>query len=195
MTDESSPSRATQLLLEWRGGRAEALELLMPMVYDELRRIARAHMARERLDHSLQPTEVVHEAFARLVNLECSLEDRTHFLSMASRLMRRVLVDHARARASQKRGADADHVEWDEAGLAGALPASQPQWGVMELDRALQTLEEIDERQCRMVEYHYFGGLSYDEIAEVVGVSPATVGRDLRHARVWLRDAIEKERS
>lgn len=191
MTRDTQRSQVTQLLLRWRAGEEAALNRLTPLVYEELRRLARAHMRLERADHTLQPTEIVHEAFAKLVNLELSWQDRTHFLSMASRLMRRILVDHARARRSAKRGGDAQRVDVDV--LEEGIPSPEPEWNVIELDHALRRLEDIEPRQSRMVECHYFGGLSYEEIAEALEVSPATVGRELRHARAWIRHQLEKE--
>lgn len=177
----------TRLLLEWREGDEAALNDLMPLVYDELRQIARAHMQRERPDHTLQPTEIVHEAFARLVDLKLSWKDRTHLLSMASRLMRRILVDHARARRSAKRGGGEKPVALDDERIVLDVRSPQRAEEFLRLDETLRRLEELDERQGRVVELHYFGGLGYDEIAEALQVSPATVGRDLRYARAWLR--------
>lgn len=188
---DTNPSQVTRLLLDWRGGDEAALNDLMPLVYEELRRLARVHIRRERAGHTLQPTEVVHEAFAKLVNLKLSWQDRTHFFSMASRLMRRILVDHARAKQSAKRGGGEKPLELDEGRLALDVQSPDTARKLIELDDALGRLEALDERQARMVDLFYFGGLGYEEIAEVTGSSEATVGRELRHARAWLRGEME----
>jgi len=172
----------TQLLVDWRGGRETALEELMPVVYDELRRIAARQMRRERMGHTLQATAVVNEAYIRLVDARVDWNDRVHFYAVAARLMRRMLVDHARARHREKRGGPATLLTLNE-DLAGASEAGVD---VMELDMALQKLAETDERKSRVVELHYFGGLNYEETAAALGVSEATVDRDLRLAKAWL---------
>jgi len=158
---------------------------VVPLVYGELRRLAGLHMRREKAGHTLQPTALVHEAYARLAASDLTLQDRKHFFAVASRAMRRILVDHARSRGSLKRGADVAHVPLDE-GIADAAPREE----VLELDAALERLATVDERKARVVEFHYFGGLSYDEIAEVEGISAATVDRDLRFAKAWLQSAL-----
>jgi RNA polymerase sigma factor (TIGR02999 family) len=175
----------TQLLRRWRGGDEAAVQQLVPLVYDELRRLARLQMRGERREHTLQPTALVHEAYGRLVALELSWQDRSHFLSMAARVMRWVLVEHARARRAEKRGGGAVKVSLDAADRA-----TQPH-AVIELDEALERLSSQDERPARAIELHYFGGLSYVEIAEALGISEATVDRDMRFARAWLRRALE----
>ncbi len=159
---------------------------VVPLVYGELHRLASLHMRRERGGHTLQPTALVHEAYARLAGSDLTLQDRRHFFAVASRAMRRILVDHARSRGSLKRGAGASHVTLDE---AMAAPETSPE-EVLELNDALERLAGNDERKARVVELHYFGGLSYDEIAEVEEISAATVDRDLRFAKAWLQAAL-----
>jgi RNA polymerase sigma factor (TIGR02999 family) len=172
-----------QLLQEWRAGDADAYARLVPLVYGELRRLARGQLRREHAGHSLQPTALVHEAYLRLVTADVDWRNRTHFLSVAARVMRRILVEHARARRADKRGGDALHVT-----LTGpiAAPDARP-IDVLALDEAMEHLRELDARQAQIVELSYFGGLTYPEIGELVGVSEASVDRDLRHARAWLR--------
>ena len=181
--DEPSRNDVTTLLRDWRAGDAGALEQLTPLVYDELRRLARIKMQGERPDHSLDPTGLVHEAFVRLVDVELTWQDRTHFLSVAAKLMRRVLVDHARARDAKKRGGDVVNVTLTGEHRAPELAVVD----ILALHQALERLEQMDERQARVVELHYFGGVGYPEIGTHLDVSQATVERDMRHARAWLR--------
>jgi len=171
----------TRLLLEWRGGSAEAFETLVPLVYDELRRLARLQMRDQARDHTLQPTALVHEAYARLLGLKLDWQDRTHFLSMAARTMRRVLVDHARAQRAAKRGAGAVQVS-----LHDFHVQTEISFDLLAVDEALLALGSQDERAMRVVELHYFGGLTGKEIAECLELSLATVERELRFARSWL---------
>jgi len=178
-------SAVTRLLVEWRGGRRGALDELIPLVHDDLRRIAGGHMRREGRAHTLQATAVVNEAYLKLVDAEVDWNDRVHFFAVAARLMRRVLVDHAKAKRSEKRGGAAQRVTLEEERLA--QPASNGgEIDVVEFDQALKALAKVDERKARVVELHYFGGLNYDEIAEALEISAATVHRDLRLARAWL---------
>ena len=186
-SDDLLQQPLTLLLERWRGGDDAALEQLMALVHPELRRIAGVHMRSERSDHTLQPTALVHEAYVRLVDLELSWRDRVHFLSMASRVMRRVLVDHARAARAAKRGRSLVRVSFDEADVQVGLAHD-----VLELDEALEELRSHEERPFRAVELHYYGGLSYREIAEALSVSEATVERDLRFARAWLGRRLEQ---
>jgi RNA polymerase sigma factor (TIGR02999 family) len=174
-------SRVTQLLLRWREGDEEALEEVTPLVYEELRRLARRFMRGEGSGHVLQTTALVHEAFLGLVGLELQWQDRVHFFSMASRLMRRVLVDFARRQRAEKRGGGVPVVELDES-LVGALP----DFDLLALDQALEQLAAIDERKPRVVEMRCFGGMTIDEVAEALDVSHATVERDLAFSRAWL---------
>ena len=179
----------TQLLVRWRGGDEAALEQLLPLVYEELRRLAGRYMRAERPDHTLQATALVHEAYVRLVGVEAAWQDRVHFLSLAARLMRRILVDHAKAGRREKRGGGAVKLSLDDV----ALVASEPSAALLDLDEALTNLASLDERKARAVELHYFGGLTYDETAEVLGVSAATVDRDLRMARAWLYREVKQD--
>ena len=179
--DDSPLGSVTHLLRRWQAGDQQAFDELMPRVYDQLRRMARARMREERHDHTLEPTALVHEAYVRMVDLELSWEDRVHFLSMAARAMRRVLVDHARAHRAAKRGGRAIKVSLHEAHATAG-----PEVDLLELDQALDRLRAQQDRLGEAVELHYFGGLSYQEIAESLSVSEATVDRDLRFARAWL---------
>jgi RNA polymerase sigma factor (TIGR02999 family) len=173
----------TGLLRAWGEGDAQALEQLLPLVESELRRLARAYMARERPDHTLQTTALVNEAFVKLVDARrLPWQDRAHFLGIAARLMRRVLVDHARARGFAKRGGGVRRIELNES-IAGT---SMPDLNLLALDRALDKLMQVDERKCRVVEFRFFGGLSVEETADVLQVSPETVKRDWRLAKLWL---------
>jgi len=172
----------TELLLDWRRGDAAALDQLIPMVYDDLRRVAARQLRGERTDHTLQPTALVHEAYGRLVGADITWTDRAHFFAIAARTMRRVLVDHARAHDREKRGGGAVRVTLDE---NLAVDAGRPE-DVLALDAALEQLAEVDPRKAEVVQLHFFGGLTYDQIAEALGISPATVDRDLRMARAWL---------
>jgi RNA polymerase sigma-70 factor (ECF subfamily) len=182
---DSTAHTVTLLLRRCSAGEEEAMAQLVPLVYGELHRLASLHMRRERRGHTLQPTALVHEAYVRLAASDLSLQDRKHFFAVASRAMRRILVDHARSRGSLKRGADASRASLDE-----EIAAPAPREEVLELDEALTRLAAVDARKARVVELHYFGGLSYDEIAEVEAVSAATVERDLRFAKAWLGAAL-----
>jgi RNA polymerase sigma factor (TIGR02999 family) len=173
----------TTLLVNWTGGDDSAMQELMPIVYDELRRLARRQMSRERENHVLQATALVHEAFLRLVDIhQIHWRNRTHFFAMASRLMRRILVEHARARAFRKRGGGAPHVTFDE-NLTSPPTAS---YDLVALDDALQALAAVHERKAQVVELRHFGGLSVEETAGVLDVSPETVMRDWKYAKDWL---------
>ena len=176
----------TELLLAWRGGNAHALDELMPHVYDELLRMARRFMRSERQDHTLQATALVHEAYGRLIDCELAVEDRAHFLGIAASAMRRILVDHARAKRREKRGGDAVRVTLQEATIVSSAPPGY----LVEIDDALERLAKQDERKAKVVELHYFGGLTWPEIATVLAISEATIARDLRMARAWLRSDL-----
>jgi DNA-directed RNA polymerase specialized sigma24 family protein len=169
--DQKSSSSITALLVRWRSGDQEALDALMPLVYDELRRVAQHYLRRERCDHTLQSTALVHEAYMRLAGQsQPQWQNRAHFFGIAAHLMRQILVEHARGRGAAKRGGNA-----------------------IALDRALQELSELDAQQGRIVELRFFAGLSIEATSEVLGVSPATVKRDWVTARAWLFRAMKGE--
>lgn len=183
----ADPGEVTLLLRAWRAGDQEARESLIRVLYDELHRIADARMRGEAPGHTLQSTALIHEAYMRLADASVTWSDRTHFFAVAARTMRRVLTDHARARERQKRSGALDRVTLS--GLA------QPKGGedaidLLALDAALDELAGVDPRKASAVELHYYGGLTHDEVAEALDVSPATVDRDLRMARAWLRDRL-----
>lgn len=178
----------TQLLARWEAGDRDALNEFMPAVYDELRRVARHHLAGERAGHTLAPTALVHEVYLRLGSYEnISWQNRAHFFAMASKIMHRVLVDHARKRRAAKRGGDESAVTLFESRHADGRIEEVD---LIALDEALTRLEVLDQRQCQIVQMRYFGGLKNDEIAVVLDVSVATVKRDWSVARVWLRRAL-----
>jgi len=174
----------TQILHDWSGGDPEASSRLMPFVYDELRRLARIFLNRERGGHTLQPTALVNEAYLRLVDqTRVNWQNRSHFYGIAARMMRRVLIDHARAHAAEKRGGGAAlRLSLDDV----QLPLEQRAADFLDLDEALERLAQMDERKCRIVELRFFGGLSDEEIAEVLKISTRTVLRDWKTARMWL---------
>jgi RNA polymerase sigma factor (TIGR02999 family) len=179
-------TNVTQLLLEWRGGNQQALDALMPVVYDELRRLAQHYMRGERPEHTLQATALVNEAYLRLVDMKVSWQDRAHFFAVAARLMRRMLVDHARAQHRAKREGG-PKVALDDALEVSCKPASD----LLALDEALEELATFDQRKSEIVELHFFGGLSNEEVAEALGVSRATVQRELRMAKAWLNHELK----
>jgi RNA polymerase sigma factor (TIGR02999 family) len=188
-TAPSSPG-VTELLQAWSGGDDDAFERLMPLVEAELRRLARAYMRRERRGHTLQTTALMNEAFLRLTDARrVSWQDRAHFLGISARLMRRILVDHARHRGYQKRGGGAQRVTLHE----GLVVSADPALDVVALDHALDELAKADLRKSRTIELRFFGGLSVEETAEVLQVSPDTVKRDWRLAKLWLLRELEGE--
>jgi RNA polymerase sigma factor (TIGR02999 family) len=186
-----SPHEVTQLLADWSHGDMSALDRLMPLVYDELRRLARHYLSRERPNHTLQTTALVNEAYLRLVGQrEAPWQNRAHFFAVSAQVMRHILVDHARGHARQKRGGGGTRLSLD--GVAEMSPERAGE--VLALDEALRALEEIDARRSRVVELRYFGGLSIEETAEVLRVKPITVSRDWRWAKAWLyRTLTEQE--
>jgi RNA polymerase sigma factor (TIGR02999 family) len=185
---ESSPQPVSGLLSKWRAGDQEALQALIPLVYQELRRIAQHHLQQERPDHTLQSTALVHEAYLRLMKQEpAEVANRAHFLAVASQLMRQILVDHARGHRAAKRGGGLK-LELNE-----VMGAQRPQnMDLVALDDALNELAKLDPQQTRIVELRFFGGLSIEETAEIVGVSPTTVKRDWATARAWLRREVRR---
>ncbi|MEQ1581247.1 MAG: sigma-70 family RNA polymerase sigma factor [Steroidobacteraceae bacterium] len=183
-------SSVTQLLGAWRSGDASALQDLTPLVYDELKTLARRYMKRERAGHTLQATAVVHEAFVRLVGMDVPWQDRVHFFAVAARLMRRILVDHAKGRQRTKRGGELSIVSLAPGteGSRGATDAGDID--VLEIDDALERLSQRDPRLAQIVELHYFAGMTYQETAMALGISEATVHRDLRMAKAWILSQI-----
>jgi RNA polymerase sigma-70 factor, ECF subfamily len=181
----------TQLLKAWTGGDERALEKLTPVVYEELHRVARRCMAGERSGHILQTTALVNEVYLRLVDCDrMNWQDRAHFLAVSAQLMRRILIDFARSRGYQKRGANAPHLSLDEAPSV----CEEPDANLVALDEALTALAVVDERKSKVVELKFFGGLSAEETAEVLKISPETVLRDWRIAKAWLfRELSEGE--
>jgi RNA polymerase sigma-70 factor, ECF subfamily len=183
MMSDPSPGDVTKLLRAWGQGEEAALDRLIPLVYRDLHLRARRCMAGERVEHSLQTTALIHEAYLRLVGpCPADWESRGHFFAVAARVMRRILVDHARARRAQKRGGAGDPVTLDEQ----LVVAPGPDRDLVSLDDALQALAALDERKARVVEMRFFGGLSVEDTAEVLKVSPQTVLRDWKLAKVWL---------
>ena len=186
----SPPHEVTQLLVAWSKGDKTALERLMPLVYAELRRLARHYMSRERPGHTLQTKALVNEAYLRLVDQgKMRWENRAHFFGIAARLMREILIDHARSRQAAKRGGAQVRLSLSKVDRN----ASRPDVNLLALDEALGRLEAIDTQKSRIVELRYFGGLGIEETAEVIGVSPATVKREWSMARAWLRSEICNE--
>jgi RNA polymerase sigma factor (TIGR02999 family) len=184
-----STKEITQMLFEWSNGRQEVLEELMPLVYDELRRLAAHHLRRERPDHTLQPTALVHEAYLRLVDqTQVRWQSRAHFFGIAARLMRQILVNHALAHRAAKRGGTALRLTLEEA--AGL--SKEPDVDLVALDEALTRLAALGPEQGRIVELRFFGGLSIEEAAEVLRVSPATVKRGWTLAKAWLHCELTK---
>ena len=183
MSGLGGAANPTTLLLAWGRGDETALDQLIPLVHDELRRLARRHMAGERPGHTLQATALVNEAYLRLIEVnQVRWQNRAHFFAMASRVMRRILVDAARARGFQKRGGGAEKVSLDEA----LLVSGEPRQDLIALDDALNALAAFDLRKSQVVEMRFFGGLSVEETAEALHVSADTVMRDWRLAKVWL---------
>jgi len=182
-TPTPSSGEITRLLRAWREGEPAALDLLLPLVYEELRRLAASRMRGNRGSDTLQPTALVHEAFLRLVGQSIDWQDRGHFFAVASKAMRRVAVDHWRAHGALKRGGDQPRLALEEQGEAAVEP---PSVDLMALDDALSRLEQMNPQQARVVELRYFGGLSLEEIAEALDRSRSSVFRDWRAARAWL---------
>jgi RNA polymerase sigma factor (TIGR02999 family) len=189
----AAQSEITRLLSDLSGGNRDVVDQLMPVVYDELRSMAHRYMRQERAGHTLDTTALVHEAYLNLIrNDQLDWQGRAHFFSMAAIAMRRILVDHARRHAADKRGGGGPVVTFDEEQVQREVQPEE----LLDLDEALQRLETLDPRQARVVTYKFFGGLKHEEIAEVLGVSVPTVHRDWRLARLWLsremkRDAVD----
>lgn len=185
---ESSSPEITELLRAWHQGDEQALAQLTALVYDRLHRIARHHLRSERADHSMQATDLIHEVWLRLVNLErVEWQDRAHFFALSARLMRRILVDFARSRPRRVGARARERVEFEETLMVPVVKEAI----LVAVDDALQSMEKIWPRQAKVVELRYYGGLTVDEIAEVLKVSPETVNRDWKFARAWLRQELE----
>lgn len=180
---ESTPGDVTLLLAQWRNGDATALDKLIPLIHDELRRLAHNFLKRERVDHTLQTTALINEAYIRLSSQNrVDWQSRAHFFAVSSQLMRRILVDYARSRNYVKRGGGSKHVSLDEVTIA----TEERGIDLLALDEALSRLAQVDTRKVQIVELRYFGGLDHDEVAEVIGVSAITVKREWARARAWL---------
>jgi RNA polymerase sigma factor (TIGR02999 family) len=185
---EDQSSQVTELLHHWKEGDEKALRALVPLVYKELRRLAHYHLQSERPDHTLQSTALVHEAYLRMLGGQpAELQNRAHFIAVASRLMRQILVDYARGRRANKRDGGC-RIDFED---MAALPVVRDA-ELLVLDDALDELSRIDERQARIVEMKFFGGLSIPEISQVLGISRATVDRDWATARIWLRRQMQR---
>ena len=179
---DPSPGPTTRLLLAWNAGDRSALDAMLPLVYDELHRLAARYLGGERPDHTLQPTALVHEAYVKLVDQHLQWKDRGHFFGVAARAMREVLIDYARRKGAKKRAGGV------EVPIETAEPAVAPRaFDLLALDQALHRLAGLDERQARLVELRIFAGLTTDETAKVMDCSAATISRDFRHAEAWLR--------
>jgi RNA polymerase sigma factor (TIGR02999 family) len=190
MPDPSRTHDVTELLLSWGQGDAAALDRLVPLLYDDLRRVARGHLRRERPGHSLQATALVHEVFLRLVDVDrMTVKSRTHFFALSARLMRQILVDHARRQQAGKRGGGATAISLSEAAGAAA-PVSTSTVDVLALDEALAALSSLDPQQCRVVELRFFAGLNIPEAADALGISTATVEREWAMAKAWLHQRL-----
>ena len=183
---KNGSSSATVLLLRWKDGDPKAMEELLPLVYDELRRLAQSYLRREREGHTLQSTALVHEAYLRLIDQNADWQSRSHFFGIAAQMMRRILVDHARARGAVKRGEGLQVTLDEKMAIANAKNLD-----VIALDGALNRLATLDEGQAKIVEMRFFAGLSIEETAEAVGVSPATVKRDWAMAKAWLMRELQ----
>ena len=190
MTDSGSPDTVTQLLIAWRGGSQEALERLMPLVYRELRSIAGRVLSRESAGHTLQSTALVHEAYLKLVDQkEADMQNRVQFFAVAAQVMRHILVDYARSRKALKRGGDFCRLSLDEA----VISSEEKDADLLTLNEALNSLAAMDAQQSRVVELRVFGGLTVEETAEALGVSPRTVKREWSMAKAWLHKQMSNQ--
>lgn len=190
--EQHLPSEVSLLLQEWRNGDRQALDTLLPLVYKELRRLARMQLQKERPDHTLQSAALVHEAYLRLIGLNApQWESRTHFFAIAAQLMRQILVDYARRHGAVKRGGSVCKLSLEEAKVA----SRGKNVDVLALDDALNSLAKIDPRQSRVVELRFFAGLSLQEISDAMEIAPATVQRDWTAARAWLHREISRNAS
>jgi RNA polymerase sigma factor (TIGR02999 family) len=184
----SGPNEITRLLNDWADGDARAGDALAPLVYDELHKLAQRLFRSERAGHTLQPTALVHEIYGKLVNVDVSWQNRAHFYALAARMMRRLLVTHAKARTAAKRGGGALRVTIDESVAA----TEGTDTDLMALDEALTALAELDPRKAELIQLQYFGGLTFGEMEEVTSLSSSTLDRELRLARAWLKHRLTK---
>jgi RNA polymerase sigma-70 factor, ECF subfamily len=183
----SPPSDVTQLLREWSRGDQSVVDQLTSLVYSELRRLAEGYMRRERPDHTLQPTALMHEAYIRLIQQsQPEWQSRSHFFRFAAHLMRQILVDHARTRRAEKRGGDVERVPFEEMAIAAPSEAVD----VLAVDEALERMASFDPRKAQILELKFFGGMVEEEIAEALGISVRTLGRELRLAKAWMAQAL-----
>ena len=189
MESPSERQLVTRLLKEWSGGNKAALDELMPLVYQQLRKLASICLNAERPDHTLRATALVHEAYIRLVDADVAWQDRVHFFAVCARLLRRILVDHARIHHRQKRGGGAETISLDDAVIIGPQTAAE----IVALDEALQRLAAHDRRKSEIVELLCFGGLTYDEAAAALKISPATIDREMRMAKAWLHRELTQD--
>lgn len=190
MSEKRVSAEITQILQDWNDGSEDAKERLLPFVYDELRRQARLFMVKERSDHTLQPTALVHEAFLRLSEQSgIDWKNRSHFYGIASRLMRQILVDHARAHAAEKRGRHPIHFSLDDV----QIPVEDRAGSILALDEVLERLAKFDERQAKIIEMRFFGGMNNGEIAAALDISERTVGREWESARLWLYRELNRK--
>jgi RNA polymerase sigma factor (TIGR02999 family) len=182
-----SDPNITQLLRQWVEGDESSLDELTPLVYEQLHAIAERVFSGERSDHTLQATALVHEAYSRLIDVNVEWQDRSHFFALAARTMRRILVDHAKANAAAKRGGKVPNLPLDDVIVVSPAMGEE----VMDLHEALNDLAKNDQRKAEILELHYFGGLTYEEMCEVLGLSMSTLDRYMRFATAWLRSALE----
>lgn len=184
-----SEPNITRLLHDWVQGDERSLEALTPLVYDQLHRIAANAFRGERPDHTMQTTALVHEAFAKLVSVDVEWQNRSHFFALAARMMRRILVDYANAKGAAKRGSDAAKLPLDDVVVVSPEAGEE----ILDLHEALNELAKIDAAKAEMLELHYFGGLTYEEMSEVLGRSTSSLDRDIRFAKAWLRSHLEED--
>ncbi len=184
-----SDENITQLLRNWVEGDQRSLDRLTPLVYDQLRGIAARAFRGERANHTLQTTALVHEAYAKLVNVDVDWKDRSHFFALAARMMRRILVDHANAKGAAKRGGSVPNLPLDDVIVVSPEAGEE----ILELHEALNGLAEHDQRKADILELHYFGGLTYQEMGEVLDLSSSTLDREIRFAKAWLRKELDGE--
>lgn len=186
-----SDPNITRLLHDWVEGDKQSLEALTPLVYDQLHRIAARAFRSERPGHTLQTTALVHEAFAKLIDVDIEWQDRSHFFALAARMMRRILVDHAKVKGAAKRGGDAAILPLDDVIVVSPEAGEE----ILDLHEALNALAEKDTEKAEILELHYFGGLTYEEMSEVLGRSTSSLDRDIRFAKAWLRSYLEQQDS